>query len=351
MTKNPLTAGDLDYFAFSPDADFEPLIAAAQVVAQDLDASSNMNIRIAAGLVRQLGLAELMLELQARGQAVSLLFLMANTLGYANAPAAWAGLSDAPTRLLSNELSGTTIAWPRTGHQAQAHSVWLPMHAEAEGSITLIWPDMTFRSVVGPAPLPAGSKASELLGMPDGVIYAFSAGVLTDLGVQHKRQIEANWLHCLNAQAALLLGLVDGVCRRLVVEAYVYAKQRQSGGKPIAQHQAVALRLADLVLDQQALSLYAQAAVDEGAFVDCCSGPFQSNKSHIADLSFRIGRDAVQVAAAHGYVEGLPFKRLFEQLRTLTSALTVTCADQPMAMSHQIGRAVHSLDPSDHSSC
>jgi hypothetical protein len=46
-----------------------------------------------------------------------------------------------------------------------------------------------------------------------------------------------------------------------------------------------------------------------------------SEPALLADLAAAIARDAVQVAAAHGYVEGLNFKRLFSQSRTLASML------------------------------
>ncbi len=36
----------------------------------------------------------------------------------------------------------------------------------------------------------------------------------------------------------------------------------------------------------------------------------------------------MQIAGAHGYVEGLPFKRLFEQTRSLTNTFSLAVDDR-----------------------
>jgi len=122
---------------------------------------------------------------------------------------------------------------------------------------------------------------------------------------------------------ALLGGLLCGVSERLVEEAHAYARMRCSGGKPIDQYQAVALRLAELDMNLEALLLSAAVPFEPMLADEAMEA---SEPALLADLAFAIARDAVQVAAAHGYVEGLPFKRLFSQSRTLASMLLLVDA-------------------------
>jgi hypothetical protein len=127
----------------------------------------------------------------------------------------------------------------------------------------------------------------------------------------------AAWVAYGDAHSALLTGLIAGACQRLTDEAFAYAKQRQSGGKPISQFQAVAMRLADLAMSQAALSLYLEATATSGT----AHAPV-SSASYVSEAACAIARDAVQTAAGHGYVDGLPFMRLHEQVYMLCALLT-----------------------------
>lgn len=120
------------------------------------------------------------------------------------------------------------------------------------------------------------------------------------------------------AEAVLLLGLTTGACRAAVAAAYGYARARESGGKPIAQYQAVALRLAELAMADRAISLLARhvaADPDRSALTDACR--------YVAATAIRMARDAVQVAAGHGFVRGLPFADLFTGIAALAARLTL----------------------------
>ncbi|MDK2125945.1 acyl-CoA dehydrogenase family protein [Parachitinimonas caeni] len=118
-------------------------------------------------------------------------------------------------------------------------------------------------------------------------------------------------------------GLLCGVQRAQLRHGMDYAKTRQAFGKPIYQHQAISLRLADMALAADASRLYLlQTLTDQDAACREAGGG-----SFIVETAHQLARDAVQIAAAHGYVDGLPFKRLFEQARTLAmlfASLTAT---------------------------
>jgi alkylation response protein AidB-like acyl-CoA dehydrogenase len=161
--------------------------------------------------------------------------------------------------------------------------------------------------------------------VPFAQLITFTPAAESGLDVIAHHSVDADtWRAYCEAHVALLLGLLDGACERLTHEAYAYAKERRSAGKPISQLQAVALRLADIALNRAALALYLSAAVEQTDASGSPAGLSGLSVPHVADLAFRISRDAVQIAAAHGYVEGLPFKRLFEQVGTLVGVLT-TC--------------------------
>ncbi len=329
MPLNPLAEGDIACVAFSETAAFEPFIAAARAVAADFtpNGAARSAVHAAAAQVRELGLSELIGELHIRGEGVPLLFHLAGTLGHADVEAAWAGLHGASAELLGEGLGDIAVALPRAGTWGNGWAVWLPL-ATADAEFQVVWPDASQRRLLGPTPLAAfGHRwphrdSAPLLGMPDARLCLIAPDALSAAPHGAVRKLAPGaWAAYVNAQSALLLGLIDGACRRLVQEAFAYAKQRQSAGKPIAHYQAVALRLADLALNQQALALYATAAVEQGAAIGM-AGPSHCNAAHVDELAFRIARDSVQIAAAHGYVEGLPFKRLFEQLRTLSSVLS-----------------------------
>jgi len=122
---------------------------------------------------------------------------------------------------------------------------------------------------------------------------------------------------------ARVLGLLAAATRTAVVEAFRYARARETGGRPIAQHQAVAVRLAELALAERAVAL---TAPDLAALAAGSDEGEAASMRYVAELGARIARDAVQVAGAHGYVEGLPFRRLFERIKTLSALLALDAA-------------------------
>ncbi|MCP3102890.1 acyl-CoA dehydrogenase family protein [Myxococcus sp. K15C18031901] len=298
----------------------EPFLGAARPIAS---AIRDIGGAEAVSHIQQLELASVLPELERRADAPVLLFHLAELLGHANLAAAWQGLSGIPARAAELPASVDLAALPdATGTRWTA---WLPVVDAARP------PSLALAGPRGWAPLPAQglthSRVSGLLGFARGEVLTWSTEPSVtpeELGVQSLAP--ESWSALVRAQLALLSGLLVGATRRLVDEAYAYAKTRQSAGKSINQHQAVALRLADLALHQEALSLYLTARVEECRPPGMRGGPESLSAGYVVELAFRIARDAVQTAAGHGYVEGLPFRRLFEQVRTLTVMLQGTKA-------------------------
>jgi acyl-CoA dehydrogenase len=120
-------------------------------------------------------------------------------------------------------------------------------------------------------------------------------------------------------------GMCAGWGQWLIERAVQYAQQRQSGGKPIAEYQAVQNMLAKMDLDvyqARASSLVAQAELDR-------LGPFNLRLHHDVprlvsllkiindEAFFRVADNAVQVRGAAGLMRGSPEEKLFRIARNL----------------------------------
>ena len=311
----------------------EPFMSAAVAIAtanHSLFVADRAQLAQAVERVRGLELASVVPELESRDDAPALLFHMAEMLGHAHLPSAWQGLCGVPARVAEFPSSVEIAATP--DDSARRWGAWLPViDLASPPSVALCGPNGLL--LIGPSDKEGGvagltcSRTSGLLGFPLGEVltWTLKPGLTGgDLGMQSLTP--GAWGVYVRAQLALLSGLLTGTTRRLVDEAYAYAKTRQAAGKPINQHQAVALRLADLALNHEALSLYLTASVERCSPPGMKGGIEEISVSYIGELSFRIARDAVQTAAGHGYVEGLPFRRLFEQVRTLTVMIGATKA-------------------------
>lgn len=325
MKPDDRAAGDLACINFNPNPEFEPLLQAARTMATDLVGKS-ISATSAAAQLRGFGVAELMPTWHEEGQAAHHLFLLARTLVPAGVDVAWSALADAPRALLGTALPEGIVALPDSS--AQVHHAWWPI-ADEPLAAHVLWPSASGRGLHAQPAAP--TDCTRPIGMPQGCLLRWRAGALDPATSPLVAELpHGAWAAFMEAQAALLLGLIDGLAQQLVVEAYAYARQRVSAGKPIAQHQAVALRLADLALTQQTLSLQLECAVLPVASGGAGAAP-AANPSLVAESSMRIARDALQVAAAHGYVEGLVFKRGYAQSRLLVSAWSALCRSRAAA--------------------
>jgi hypothetical protein len=321
---NDIAVSDLDYICFGGEPGAAPFLEAAGRLAAGIDLAaparrSAAACAAAAERIARLGLDDILPELDARDEALPLLFEVARLFGHANPAAGWRGMAGAPARLLDPDRALAHVALP---DGAGRFVLWLP-DARAQCARALYWFDPVRMQLRGPVPASAAelpARQQGLSGMPCAAALILPArAALRDCAVQPLAP--GAWELFCRAQRALLSGLICGACRRLRDEAYGYARLRQSGGKPIIQLQAVALRLANLALGEQALSLYAAAAARPAGQADAVTAIDSLNVAYVNQCAFDIARDAVQVAAGHGYVEGLPFKRLFEQVHTLASVL------------------------------
>ena len=106
-----------------------------------------------------------------------------------------------------------------------------------------------------------------------------------------------------------------GMARAAYQAALGYARERESFGRPIVEHQAVAFRLADMATQLEAahqLVLHAARLRDAG---EPCLKEASMAKLFASEAAERICSDAIQVHGGYGYLRDFPVERIFRDVR------------------------------------
>lgn len=106
-----------------------------------------------------------------------------------------------------------------------------------------------------------------------------------------------------------------GVARRALEEAIKYAKERNSMGQPIWQHQAIGHMIADMAMNVEAarnLVWKAAWSVDSGS-TNTTAAAFA--KAFAADMAMKVTTDAVQVFGGYGYMAEYPVEKLMRDIK------------------------------------
>jgi len=106
-----------------------------------------------------------------------------------------------------------------------------------------------------------------------------------------------------------------GMARAAYEAALAYAKERESFGKPIFEHQAVQFRLAEMAMKIEAarqLILHAAAMKDAGL---PCLKEAAMAKLFASEMAERVVSDAMQVFGGYGYVADFPVERIYRDVR------------------------------------
>ncbi|MHA1108519.1 MAG: acyl-CoA dehydrogenase family protein, partial [Alphaproteobacteria bacterium] len=106
-----------------------------------------------------------------------------------------------------------------------------------------------------------------------------------------------------------------GLAQAALDAALAYARERESFGKPIIEHQAVAFRLADMAARIEAArqsTLHAACVADAGR-------PHHKESSMAklvaAEMAERVCSDAIQIHGGAGYLTDYPVERLYRDAR------------------------------------
>ncbi|MCA3217605.1 MAG: acyl-CoA dehydrogenase family protein [Burkholderiales bacterium] len=106
-----------------------------------------------------------------------------------------------------------------------------------------------------------------------------------------------------------------GMARAAFEAALKYAKERESFGQRIFEHQAVNFRLADMATQLEAarqLVLHAAALRDAG---QACLKEAAMAKLFASEMAERVCSDAIQIHGGYGYVADFPVERIWRDVR------------------------------------
>jgi butyryl-CoA dehydrogenase len=106
-----------------------------------------------------------------------------------------------------------------------------------------------------------------------------------------------------------------GMARAAYEAALAYAKERESFGKKIIEHQAVAFRLADMATQIEVarqMLLHAAALRDAGR---PCLKEAAMAKLFASEMAERVCSDAIQIHGGYGYLNDFPVERIYRDVR------------------------------------
>jgi alkylation response protein AidB-like acyl-CoA dehydrogenase len=119
------------------------------------------------------------------------------------------------------------------------------------------------------------------------------------------------------ATAGLELGRINiaargvGIARRALMESVKYAQIRKTMGKPIAEHQAIQLKLGEMATKTRAAELLvedAAKAFDAGGRVDMEAG---MAKYFASETALEVATEAMRIHGGYGYSKEYPIERLY----------------------------------------
>jgi butyryl-CoA dehydrogenase len=102
-----------------------------------------------------------------------------------------------------------------------------------------------------------------------------------------------------------------GVARAAFEAAIRYAQQRETFGKPIAQHQAIQAKLADMATQLEAARLLTQSAAARKEAGERCDVEAGMAKLFASEAAFEIATEAMRIHGGVGYTTELPIERYY----------------------------------------
>lgn len=106
-----------------------------------------------------------------------------------------------------------------------------------------------------------------------------------------------------------------GIGQACIDASVKYAHQRQAFGKPLAEIEAIQIKIADMAMEVQAsrlLTLYAAWLKDQGARF---SKEAAMAKLHASEAATKAAHNAVQIHGGYGYLRDFPVERLYRDAR------------------------------------
>ena len=106
-----------------------------------------------------------------------------------------------------------------------------------------------------------------------------------------------------------------GGARAALVAADAYARARETFGKPIIEHQAIAFKLAEMATEiEAARRLYLHAAALRDAGRDCAREASMA-KLFASEMAERVASAAIQIHGGYGYLADHPVEKIYRDVR------------------------------------
>ena len=113
---------------------------------------------------------------------------------------------------------------------------------------------------------------------------------------------------------AMALGLAEGALERSVV----YANERKTFGRPIARHQGIAFKVADMAVQVEA----ARHLVYHAAKLKDAARPFSKEaamaKLYASEMAMRVTSDAIQIHGGYGFTRDYHVERMYRDAKLCT---------------------------------
>ncbi len=109
-----------------------------------------------------------------------------------------------------------------------------------------------------------------------------------------------------------------GVAQAALDEAVKYAQQRSTFGKPIAEHQAIQLNVADMVTRTEAARLLTYRAADSYDKGERCDMEAGMAKLFSTEAALKNSMDSMRVHGGYGYSKEFPVERFYRDAPLLT---------------------------------
>ena len=106
-----------------------------------------------------------------------------------------------------------------------------------------------------------------------------------------------------------------GMARAAYEAALAYAKERETFGKPIIEHQAVAFRLADMATGIDAARLMVLRAAELREANLPCLKEASMAKLFASETAERVCSAAIQILGGYGYLSDFPVERIYRDVR------------------------------------
>jgi len=111
--------------------------------------------------------------------------------------------------------------------------------------------------------------------------------------------------------------LAVGLAQAAYEEGVKYAKERQTFGVPIAQHQAIQWMLADAATEIQAARMMVYLAAWKKGLKQPYSQEAAMAKLFATEVSERVCRNAIQIHGGYGYSREYPVERIYRDTRLM----------------------------------